>query len=70
MVFPNNYLDHRLRGQPRGADTFLRERGLWSENCKRSDGLRFRLGCPKSGGHEGHQAREIKSLFIYLFNLV
>jgi hypothetical protein len=63
MVFPdNNYHDHTLRGQPKGAEKFLRECGLWLKNGKRSGGLCSRLGCPKSGGHEGYQAEGNKAL--------
>jgi hypothetical protein len=40
----------------------LRERELWPENGKRSDGHRFRLGCPKFGGREGCQTKGNKEL--------
>jgi hypothetical protein len=62
MVFLQDYPNHSLRGQPKGAEQILRERGLLPENGKRRDGLRFRLECLKSGGRKGCQAEENKGL--------
>jgi hypothetical protein len=62
MIFPDNYPDHPLRGQPKRAEQMLRECGLWPENGKRSDEFCFRLGCAKSGGHGGYQAEGNKEL--------
>jgi hypothetical protein len=64
MVFPENHPDHSLRGQPKGAEIFLRERGLWPGNGKRSDGLRFSLECSKSGGREGCRLSDIQSWLL------
>jgi hypothetical protein len=62
MVFPENHPSRSLRGEPKGAQKFLRECGLWTENDKRSDGLHFRLECPKPGGREGCQVEGNKKL--------
>jgi hypothetical protein len=45
MVFPNNHPNPALRGQAKGLEINLKERGLWPGNGRRTDGFRF-LQCP------------------------
>jgi hypothetical protein len=40
-----------LRGKQKGAEQILCERDLWLE--RRSDGFKFRLQCPTTGGRRG-----------------
>jgi hypothetical protein len=40
---PWYFLKVTLREKPKGAEQILRERGLWLENGKRSNGHRFHL---------------------------
>lgn len=51
MIFPADYPDARLRGQPKGIKQVLLERGLWRD--QNSDGTKFRLSCPKGSGATG-----------------
>jgi hypothetical protein len=34
MVFPDNYLDEKLRGKPKGMKIILQEHGLWGSGLK------------------------------------
>jgi hypothetical protein len=44
MMFPNDHPELKLRGQAKGIEQVLRERGLWRD--LRSDGFAFLLQCP------------------------
>jgi hypothetical protein len=45
IVFPDNYPDHRLRGEAKGIEHVLQERCLLPENNRWSDGHRSLLQC-------------------------
>ena len=51
MVFPDNHPEPKLRGQAKGIEQVLRERGLWRD--RRSDGLAFLHWCPVSDDRTG-----------------
>ena len=47
LVFSDNHPNLSLRGKTKGAEAILRERGLRPNNGWRSDGFKFKLGCPE-----------------------
>jgi hypothetical protein len=50
MVSPNNHPNPGLRGQAKGFEIVLKERGFWLANGRRADGFRFLLQCPTNRG--------------------
>ena len=53
MVFPENHPNIKLRGKAKGAEVVLRESGLWPRSGWHSDGFKFLLKCPTTGGRKG-----------------
>jgi hypothetical protein len=54
MVFSDTHQELKLRGEPKGIEVVLRERGLWPRNGWRPDGFgKFLLRCPTADEREG-----------------
>jgi hypothetical protein len=53
VVFPDIHPDHKFCGEAKGIEHVLRERCLWPEKNRRSDGHKFILQCPSRGGQLG-----------------
>ena len=47
MVYSDNHPNFAVHGEPKRGEEILRECGLSPCNSWRSDGFKFKLGCPK-----------------------
>ena len=54
LVWPDTpAIPIHLRGKQKGIMQVLKERNIWPENGRRSDGVNFLLQCPKDSNRTG-----------------